>query len=111
MPDLVTGATVTVRVPTFPRAVAAAPARSTVRVLPVAGPRGPGGTNGGGAFEHQQLTASAQWSIPVPAAFEGRRPAVAVYLNGEHVETDVTATAELVTITFPMPTPGTAVLT
>lgn len=41
----------------------------------------------------------------------GRPPAVTVYIDGEIVETDVTATDTQVTVTFPAPYMGSVILT
>lgn len=81
-------------------------------VLPIAGPTGPIGPAGGASagIEHTQTAPSASWVIAVPAAFE-RRPGVAVYVAGEQVEADVTADSSTVSIQFPTPTSGSAVLT
>lgn len=56
---------------------------------------------------HTQSAPSATWVIPHTF---GRIPAVAVYIAGELVDTDVTATTTNVTITFPAPFSGVAVL-
>lgn len=75
------------------------------------GPRGPSGAAGGVALEIAITTPSAQWVIPIPSEFT-RRPEVSIYLNsGELVFADVTVTAQYVTVTFPTPTAGIAVLT
>jgi hypothetical protein len=63
----------------------------------------------GSAFEWMQNVALATWVIPVPVTM-GRRPNVDVYVGGELVDTDITADSTQVTITFPSPTIGTAVL-
>jgi hypothetical protein len=72
------------------------------------GPPGPGGGSGG--YEYEQSTPAATWIIAVPVDFE-RTPAVSVYVGGELVFTDVTADETTVTIEFPSPTAGLAVLT
>lgn len=96
----------TVRVPTFPTVVVPPPAPvPDVHVLPVTGPRGPAGLS----LEHRQDTPAALWSIP--ATGFTRRPAVALYVGDELVDADVTATPDLVVITFPAPVAGAAVLT
>ncbi len=55
------------------------------------------------------FTAAASWTIPVPPGF-GRTPNVGVYVGGALVLADVTASPELVTVTFPSPVAGVAVL-
>lgn len=66
-----------------------------------------------GGFVHMQTTAVAQWAFANPL---GRLPNVEIYVsdgNGGYdvVDTDVDATTTQVTITFPEPTAGYAVLT
>lgn len=58
-------------------------------------------------FEWTQATPAATWSIPHPF---GRRPVATVYVAGEVVDADVTATAVNLTVTFPAPTAGTVAL-
>jgi hypothetical protein len=58
------------------------------------------------------VTPASTWIITVPSTFGGRRPNVQVFLtNGEEVWTDMTVTSAVVSITFPVPTAGSAVLT
>jgi hypothetical protein len=72
-----------------------------------AGTQGASGTGGG--IEHIQSTPSANWIIAHPL---GRRPGVNIYLSsGEAVEADVSASLSSVSITFPSPVSGSAVLT
>lgn len=59
--------------------------------------------------EHVQATPSATWTIPVVGF--GRRPAVTLYVDGELVDADVTASSDLVVAMFPGPVAGSAVLT
>lgn len=59
------------------------------------------------ASVYVQSTPLATWTIPNP--FE-RLPAVSLYVNGESVETDVTATTTFITITWPYPVAGVAVI-
>lgn len=73
-----------------------------------------GGNTGGegappvaGGLEHVQVAPSASWVITHTLA---RRPVVAVYIDGELVEADVTATTTSVNVAFPYPVAGTAVL-
>lgn len=73
-----------------------------------AGPPGPGGGSGG--YQHEQSVPAATWIIAVPIDYE-RTPAVSVYVGGELVITDVIADETTVTIEFPSPTAGLAVLT
>lgn len=72
----------------------------------VSGPQGPPGAS----YQHDQTTPAATWIISVPGTFAGRLPAVEIYVAGERVLTDVAATTSTVTITFPVPTAGSAVL-
>lgn len=58
-------------------------------------------------IQHTQSVPSGSWVI---AHGLGRLPNVAVYVSGELVETDVVATSSTVTVTFPSPTAGVAVL-
>lgn len=76
----------------------------------VVGPRGPAGSVAGAGVQIDQTTPAATWIIPVPAGFN-RTPAVAVYVGGELVLTDVTADETTVTIEFPAPTAGSVILT
>lgn len=57
---------------------------------------------------HTQSSPSASWSFDHAL---GRIPVVSVYINGELVLADVQATTSHVTIQFPTPTSGVAVLT
>jgi len=87
--------------------------------LPVRGPagpqgvRGPAGPSGGGeggadAVLWTQSIPAATWIIPNPY---GRLADVQVYLpNGEQIDPDITATEDVVTVVFPDPTAGSAVL-
>lgn len=66
-----------------------------------------GGGGGPGGFRHVQALPLASWTITHPL---GREPNVAVYVGGELVATDVSATTTTATITFATPTAGVAVL-
>lgn len=66
-----------------------------------------GGGGGPEGLRHVQSVPSSSWVISHPF---GREPSVAVYVGGEHVETDVIATSANATITFPTPTAGVAIL-
>lgn len=89
----------------------AQPVTTVVGIGAVVGPRGPAGPSGSAiAFEHTQASPAATWIITVPEAF-GRRPAVAIYVSDELVDTDVVASSSQVSVIFPAPTAGTAVLT
>jgi len=73
-----------------------------VAALPVSG-----GTSG---YMHTQSSASAQWHITFPDL--GRLPNVQIYLtSGEAILTDILSTSTSVTVTFPSPTAGYAVIT
>lgn len=78
----------------------------------VAGPRGPKGDPGlpgnNASTAWEQMVAVASWSIP---HLLGRIPAVALYVAGELVYADVHATPTVVTVVWPSPTTGVAVLT
>lgn len=87
----------------FPEDVSA-----TVEVTGVTVVTGTGGSGGG--IEYVQSAPSASWIIPVPVSM-GRRPNVAVYILGNQVEADVSADSTTVSIAFPSPIAGTAVLT
>lgn len=58
-------------------------------------------------FVHKQLTPQAHWSFTHPL---GREPVVQVYINGELVLADATATDTTVSIQFPAPVVGVAVV-
>lgn len=64
------------------------------------------------AFEWSPSSASSLWTIPVPAEM-GRRPSVTLYSStGELIGgADIQADDSIVTVTFPAPYLGTAVLT
>lgn len=108
MPDLGNGITVVALPRAVPAAVTAPAAPSPIAVLPVPGPPGPpGGGTGSGAQIHQQTTPTATWTVTHTF---GRLPAVDLYIAGVLVEADVEATTTSVTVTFPTPTAGYAVL-
>lgn len=67
---------------------------------------GPGG--GGTGIEYTQSTPLASWLVPHTF---GRLPNVAVYIAGEEVDADVTATTTQAVIAFASPAAGVAVLT
>ena len=70
--------------------------------LPVAG--------GSAGYMHTQSSAAAQWHITFPDL--GRLPNVQIYLTtGEVILIDFVSTSTSVTITFPSPTAGYAVIT
>ena len=58
-------------------------------------------------YVHKQLVPLAQWTIANPL---GREPVVQVYINGELVLVNADVTDDLVTIQFPAPAVGIAVL-
>lgn len=66
-----------------------------------------GGGSGPGGYVHTQGSPSASWSITNPL---GRMPSVDLYVAGQQVEADVEATTSTVSVTFPAPTAGFAVL-
>lgn len=70
----------------------------------IPGPSGPAGAG----FEFTQSAPSASWVIPHSL---GRRPVVAVFVNGAQVFADVTATTTSVSVAFVAPVTGVAVLT
>lgn len=83
-----------------------------VEVPEVVGPRGPvgpaGPAGGGTVLTYTQSIPSASWSIAHPF---GRIPAVQVYIDGVQVDTDITASDTHVSVVFPSPTTGIAILT
>lgn len=86
-----------------------------VVVVSEMGPKGDKGDKGdpGGAslgVEWVQATPAAFWVVPRPRDIS-RMVVVAVWIDGELVETDVTSDAENVYLTFPEPVAGTVVLT
>ncbi len=68
-----------------------------------------GGSGGDNAFEYIQAVPLATWVIAVPGTM-GRRPNVDVYIANELVDADVVASTTQVSITFPSPQIGSAVL-
>src|SRR5688500_11755100 len=68
-----------------------------------------GGGGGSAGYEYVQSTPLATWTIPVPVGM-GRRPNVDVYIAGELIDSDVSASSTQVVVTFPSPQVGTAVL-
>lgn len=68
---------------------------------------GPPGGGAGSAQVFTQSSPSASWSITHTF---GRLPLVDLYVAGQQVEADVEATDSTVSVTFPAPTAGTAVL-
>lgn len=110
MPVLTPGATYSVEIPDRPVPSVEKPPPATASVAVVRGPRGPQGPPGTGVgTEIQQVTPAATWTIPIPPEFT-RAPAVTVYVDGEQVITDISADNSNVTIQFPNPTAGIAVL-
>jgi hypothetical protein len=82
---------------------------TTVVSVVQVGPQGPPGT-AGASTEYIQASPASVWGpITVPTGL-GRRPNVAVYLGGELVAAFVTASSTQVTISFPTPVTGSAVL-
>lgn len=68
----------------------------------------PGGSSGGdNTLVYTQSTPLAQWNIP---HLLGRQPHVQVYVGTEVCLTDISADDDSVTITFPAPTAGVAVI-
>lgn len=101
------GAVVSVVQPTVATVRVTEPAKE-LRI--VALPPGAGG--GSSAFEFTQATPAATWIIVLPLGF-GRRPAVELYVGDVQVETDMfwTPATNTLTIVFPSPTSGVAVIT
>lgn len=76
------------------------------------GPQGPGG-GASASNEFIQSAPASTWNIPFPTGM-ARRPDVQLYsTSGEAIEADVVATiaTSIVTVTFPSPFAGSAVLT
>lgn len=75
----------------------------------------PAGSGSGGfsGFEHNQSSASALWTIALPTDFPIRRPAVEIYVGNVEVEADISwlPSTRTITIEFPTPVTGVAVLT
>lgn len=67
-----------------------------------------GGSSGPTGQVYYQDSPAGSWVI---SGTLGRIPNVAVYVDGELVDTDVFADSSTVTISFPSPTAGVAVLT
>lgn len=79
-----------------------------IEIPELVGQRGPKGDPGNGGFEFEQTVPSASWTIP--HEFD-RRPSVTIYIGDEQVDSDVSADDGYVSIVFPAPTVGSAVLT
>jgi len=64
-------------------------------------------------YEHVQSVPASTWIISLPAQFPARRPAVSLYVNDEMVESDIVWSPGIktVTVTFPSPIAGVAVIT
>jgi hypothetical protein len=77
-----------------------------VVVVEIPGPPGPMGPTGSG-YEHTQTIPSATWVINHPL---GRMPNVTIYFGSEQVDTDIVASPTVVTVIFPAPATGVAVL-
>jgi len=88
---------------------------SSLTAVPVSMPAGLNAAatlpvSGTSGYMHTQSSPSAQWHITYPTL--GRLPSVQIYLtSGEAILTDILATQTDVTITFPSPTAGYAVIT
>jgi hypothetical protein len=68
------------------------------------------GAISGNGFQLRQLVPQSTWVITLPNDL-GRLPAVTIYDDlGEVVEADVTATSTVVSISFPAPATGTAII-
>ena len=104
--------TLVVEPPAVPVFVVAPPGMNPIVLTPVPGPPGEPGPPGvgvaGAAHIHTQTTPAATWTITHPL---GRLPTVGLYIGGDAADTDATATATTVVLTFAAPTAGTAVLT
>lgn len=110
MPLLSPGSTYSVEVPGRSVPSVEKPPAGSGSVAVVRGPRGHQGPPGVGVgVEVEQSTPAATWTIPVPPEFT-RTPAVTVYVDGEQVITDISADTNNVTVQFPSPTAGIAVL-
>lgn len=66
-----------------------------------------GGSHGGDGWTYVQAIPLATWAIPHTF---GRIPNVSVYVAGELVDADVTATDQLVSVSFPSPAVGRVAL-
>lgn len=71
------------------------------------GNAGGGNGHGGDGWTYVQAIALATWVIPHTF---GRLPSVSVYVAGELVDADVTATDQLVSVSFPSPAVGRVAL-
>lgn len=71
------------------------------------GNAGGGAGHGGDGWTYVQVVPLATWVIPHTF---GRLPVVAVYVAGELVDADVTATDQLVSVSFPSPAVGRVAL-
>ena len=66
-----------------------------------------GGSGGPHGTEHFQSAAASTWII---AHSLGRRPSVSIYIDGEEVDADIVANTSQVSVIFPSPRSGYAVL-
>lgn len=113
MPVLSDGTVVKVKAPTNVTAFVVVKPPPVQHLKVVQGARGPAGPAGDGAavgVEIVQSTPAATWILTVPDAI-GRRPSVAIFVAGQQVIADVTADSHTVSVQFPNPTAGSAVLT
>jgi hypothetical protein len=65
------------------------------------------------AFEYIQLTPASSWIIAMPVSWPSRRPDVTLYINDTEVDSDVVwaPSIKTITVTFPSPTSGVALIT
>lgn len=87
------------------------PTVTVIEVMDRGGPQGPPGPAGSMfGTEFTQSVPAATWILAIPAEFT-RRPTVSLYdASGEEVEADVFVSSGTVTVIFPAPFAGTAVL-
>lgn len=64
---------------------------------------------GNQGIRYEQVIPASTWTFPIPASI-GRFPNVGIYIGGELVEADVTATTQVVSVSFPSPRTGVLVL-
>lgn len=84
------------------------PSPTVVAIAATLPPWAGGGGASGSGFQYNQNSPASSWPI---AHSLGRIPAVSVYVAGEEVFADVSASSSLVVITFPTPYAGVAILT
>jgi hypothetical protein len=106
---LANGSVVTVVQPIVGSVTVQCPALAVVEVVAVPA----GASFSEVAFEYIQLSPASAWVIPMPGNWPSRRPDVTLYVSDVEIESDVVWTPGIktITVTFPSPTSGVALIT